>query len=97
LVSFLAAVASGFGSLALLMLFGGPVLFWYAFLARRRAEGGAVKEVTVGYLVENPAIAVRAFNPGQAATLDENIRKRLANLKHFLTTTHGLAAPRDFE
>ena len=97
LVSFLAAVASGFGVLALLMLFGGPVLFWYAFVAKRRAEGGALKEVTVGYLVENSAIAVRAFNPAQASTLDENIRKRLANLKHFLTATHGLAAPRDFE
>ena len=97
LVAFLAAFAPAFGIISFLMLFGGPVLFWYAFVAKRRAEGGALKEVTVGYLVENPAIAVRAFNPGQASSLDENLRKRLANLKHFLTATHGLAAPRDFE
>jgi hypothetical protein len=96
-VIFLAAIVPAFGTLALLMLSGGPVLFWYAFVAKRRAEGGALKQVTVGYLVENPALAVRALNPGQASTLDENIRRQLANLKHFLTATHGLAAPRDFE
>ena len=94
---FLAALVPAFGLVALLLLFGGPVLFWYAFVAKRRAEGGLLKQVTIGYLVSNPAIAVRAFDPGHATALDENIRKRLANLKHFLSATHGLAAPREFE
>ena len=96
-VGLLSALFPALGVLSFLMIFGGPVLFWYAFVAKRRAEGGIVKQVTVGYLVENPVLGVRAFNPAQAATLDENIRKRLANLKHFLSATHGLAAPRDFE
>ena len=97
LVAFLAAIAPAFGPLALLMLFGGPVLFWYAVVARRRSEEGVLKQVTIGYLVDHPRIAVRAIDPGQATVLDENVRRRLANLKHFLTATHELAAPRDFE
>jgi hypothetical protein len=97
LVAFLGALAPAFGSLALLMLFGGPILFWYAVVARRRSEEGVVKQVTIGYLIEHPKIAVRALDPGHAAALDENIRHRLANLKQFLTATHELAAPRDFE
>jgi len=97
LVAFLSALAPAFGAIAFLMLFGGPVLFWYAFVAKRRAEAGVLKQVTIGFLVNNPELSVRAFDPGQASTLDENIRKRLANLKHFLTATHGLSAPRDFE
>ena len=94
---FLAPIAPAFGPLSLLMFFGGPVVFWYAVAGGRRSAQGLVKQVTVGYLIEHPRIAVRAFDPGQATALDENIRRRLANLKHFLSATHELAAPRDFE
>jgi len=34
------------------MLFGGPVLFWYAAVAKRRAETGIMKQVTTDTLLQ---------------------------------------------
>lgn len=95
--AFIVVASNAFGLPVFLMLAGGPMLFWYAQVAKRRGQAAFVKEITVGYLVEHPGISVRALNPAQATTLDGNIRKRLASLKHFLDETHELAAIRGFE
>lgn len=97
LFAFVAAAASIFGPLAFLMLFGGPFLFWYAQYAKSREATAFTKEITVRYLIEHPSISVRALNPAHATALDENLRKRLASLRHFLAQTHELATLREFE
>jgi hypothetical protein len=82
---------------ALAGLLGGPALWFYSQLALRHQEQAYVKAVSLAYLLNNPSIAVQADNPALAPVLEENIRKRLVDLKGFLTATHELATPRTFE
>ena len=73
------------------------VLFWQGRSAARREESVYLKELTLGYLLAHPSISVQTVDPAQAPLLEENIRLRLAKLKHFLGQTHELATPRGFE
>jgi hypothetical protein len=93
----IAAAVPSVGALAMIGLVGGPALWFYAQLAFRHEEQSYVKAVSLGFLLANPSIAIQADNPGQAPLLDANIRSRLADLKAFLTATHELATPRQFE
>ena len=91
---FVAAAVPAFGLLVFLCFVGGPALWWYALYARVRESTAYTNKLSLSYLVANPSIAIQADNPGLAPTVDENIRARVANLKHFLTKTHELTNPR---
>lgn len=97
LCMFVAAAVSAFGPVALLCLAAGVILFWQAQGARRHEESANLKALTLGYLIDNPSISIQTIDPGQAPLLEDNIRVRLAKLKHFLTQTHELTTPRGFE
>lgn len=94
---FLAAAASAFGPFALLALFGGVALFWYAQFAKRREQAAFTKQLTLGQLLDHPDISIQTINPALSTTLDENIRDRIARLKLFLTDTQTLSSVRTFE
>ena len=94
---FIAAAASAGGPVAILCIVAGVVLFWHTQSAKRREQNAFLKELTLGYLLANPSISIQTINPGQAPLLEENVRLRLAKLKHFLSQTHELATPRAFE
>ena len=94
---FIAAAVSAFGPATLACIVVGVVLFWYAQSAKRREQSAFLKELTLGFLLDNPAISIQTLNPGQAPLLEENVRLRLSKLKHFLSQTHELATQRAFE
>jgi cbb3-type cytochrome oxidase subunit 3 len=92
---FVAAAVPALGLVVFFLCFvGGPALWWYALYARVRESTAYTDKLSLPYLVANPSIAIQADNPGLAPTVDENIRARVANLKHFLTKTHDLTSPR---
>ena len=94
---FIAAVFSAFGPVAIFCLVAGVVLFWRAQSAKRREQNTYVKELSLGYLLDNPSLTVQTVDPAQAPLLEQNLRLRLAKLKHFLTQTHELVTQRTFE
>lgn len=94
---FVAAAVSAFGPVTLLCIVAGVMLFWHAQSAKRREQSAYLKQLTLGYLLDKPSISIQTIDPGQAPLLEENIRLRLAKLKHFLSQTHELATQRAFE
>jgi hypothetical protein len=97
LLIFAAIFINFFGAIATACLFGGPFLFWYGVGATRRERSAYTKQLTLGYLLKHPTISVQADNPAFAATIEDNLRKRLVVLKYFLTDTHQLTTLRSFE
>ena len=94
---FVAAGVSAFGPVALTCLIAGVLLFWHAQKAKRREKSAYLKELTLGYLLDNPSLSIQTVDPAQAPHLEENIRLRLTKLKYFLGQMHRLATERVFE
>jgi len=95
ILTMLAAFFRALEPIALFALFGGPFLFVASFFMAFSAD--PAKQITLGYMVNNPHLIIAASEPGTIPTVEQNIQARLLELKHFLTQTHGLVTRRTIE
>jgi hypothetical protein len=91
------AFAAPTSALPILLLFGGPALWWYTLYASRREQSTYQKQISVAYLASNPVFSVQTVDPGSAPAAENNLLARLSDLRAFLQQTHSLTTPRCYE
>jgi len=85
------------GTIALIAIFGGPVLFIFALITGISNRNITDNKLTLGYLLDHPNLVISTLDPVQIPTAEQNILARLSDLKLFLTQTHELVTRRIIE
>ncbi|HEV2878456.1 MAG TPA: hypothetical protein VGW96_02645 [Candidatus Eremiobacteraceae bacterium] len=94
-VGIVLAFFSGIGGL---LIFLAIVMFVAGFVMDRRPAGEAKPQhVTLGRLVTNPRLTVYAYDPADAARIDDELRETLANIKNRLIINTEVRAKEPFE
>jgi len=97
LAIFICAAVAPNSALPMLLLFGGPALWWYVVFASRRERSTYQRQISVAYLASNPVFSVQTDDPGSAPAAENNLLARLSDLRAFLQQTHTLTTPRSYE
>lgn len=95
IVGIVLAFFSGFGGL---LIFLAVVMFVAGFVMDRRPAGDAKPQhVTLGRLVTNPRLTIYAYDPADAARIDDELRETLANIKNRLVINAEVRTKETFE
>jgi hypothetical protein len=89
------AFFSRFGGL---MIFLAIAMFIAGFIMDRRPAGDAKPQhLTLGRLLNNPQITIYAYDPADAARIDDELRETLANIKNRLIVNAEVREKQTFE
>jgi hypothetical protein len=89
------AFFSGVGGL---MIIAAPVMYIAGRIMDRRPPGDAQPQhVTLGRLLNNPHLTVYAYDPADAARIDDELRETLASIKNRLIVNAEVRERQTFE
>lgn len=80
-----------------LMLIGSPCAFAYAVWSMWAQRHISESKLTLGYILDHRSLTINTPDPKQLPIVENNILRRLENLKTFLVQTHDLVQKRTFE
>lgn len=91
-------VLAFFSAVGGLMIVAAPVMYLAGRIMDRRPPGEAQPQhVTLGRLLNNPHLTVYAYDPADAARIDDELRETLANIKNRLMLNAEVRAAQTFE
>lgn len=86
-----------FGGIGFLAFILSPCAFAYAVWTMFAQRNISDNKLTLGYMLEHRKLTINTPDPKQIPTVENNILRRLENLKTFLVQTHDLVQKRTFE